>query len=144
MLVGAIAAVFLLVSPRRRFAIAGATSGQRAVLWCAFGWSASVWLLYGALSTNRSGVCYSIRWFVPMLAPGLLAVALMLRHRHELWSQFAVFAVAGGALGAIGWWNGPWAEVRGYLMWPVVGMMLAVWAIVSLREMRRKGVGSTM
>jgi hypothetical protein len=33
------------------------------------GWCAGTWLLYAALSNNYAGVCCSVRWFVPLLAP---------------------------------------------------------------------------
>ncbi len=32
-------------------------------------WAVATWLLYSAASTNHSGFCLSIRWFVPLLAP---------------------------------------------------------------------------
>ena len=35
-------------------------------------WGVGVWLVYAALSNNYGGVCCSIRWFVPLLAPALL------------------------------------------------------------------------
>ena len=39
------------------------------------------WLLYAALSNNHAGLCLSIRWFVPLLAPGWAALAILARDR---------------------------------------------------------------
>src|SRR5262249_33695007 len=51
----------------------------------AFFWSGGTWLTYGATSNNASGLCCSIRWFVPLLASGYFVLALLLReapHYH--------------------------------------------------------------
>jgi hypothetical protein len=74
------------------------------------GWAAGTWLLYGALSVNFSGDCCSIRWFVPLLAAGYLALGLLVResisYRRGLW----LLSFAGLPLAAMMWWQGPWLE----------------------------------
>ena len=40
---------------------------QRPECVLALAWCAGVWLIYAAASTNASGVCCSVRWFVPLL-----------------------------------------------------------------------------
>jgi len=48
-------------------AFAGRARGDGLLrLWCL-----GVWLLYAALSNNYGGLCCSIRWFVPLLAPAV-------------------------------------------------------------------------
>ena len=76
------------------------------------GWAVGTWLLYGALSVNSSGDCCSIRWFVPLLAAGYLALSVLMRddvrYRRGLWLLSAV----GLPLGAMMWWQGPWGEPK--------------------------------
>ncbi|HVX10847.1 MAG TPA: hypothetical protein VHC22_06675 [Pirellulales bacterium] len=85
-------------------------AAQRPELLALGGWAAGTWLAYGALSNNLSGVCCSIRWFVPLLAFGYVALAVLVRHderyRRGLWLLSAV----GLPLAAMMWWNGPWRE----------------------------------
>src|SRR5262249_23740993 len=42
-------------------------------------WIGGIWFVYAVTSTNLSGACCSIRWFVPLLAPGYYALAVLLR-----------------------------------------------------------------
>ena len=43
---------------------------------CVF-WCIGIWLAYSATSNNASGVCCSIRWFVPLVGPGYFLLALL-------------------------------------------------------------------
>src|SRR5262249_29740471 len=60
----------------------------RALGWvAAFGgaWALSTYLLYATLSSNFSGGCMSIRWFLPLLAPAFYVLAVLLyRFPHYL------------------------------------------------------------
>jgi hypothetical protein len=78
-------------------------------------------------STNYSGQCCSIRWFVPLLAPAYFALAVLLRDRPAYRADFAILSGWGLVLTAIAWWYGPWIPhlVPGY--WPIVGAALATW-----------------
>src|SRR5262249_16580770 len=44
--------------------------GLRLEILFAAAWCAGTWLIYAALSNNYAGNCCSVRWFVPLLAPG--------------------------------------------------------------------------
>jgi hypothetical protein len=77
------------------------------VLCCCF-WAAATWLLFAALSVNYSGACCSVRWFLPLLAPGYYLLALLLRERPAWRSDFWLLAAAGLVLGAAMWWGGTW------------------------------------
>ena len=52
-------------------------------------WAVTTWLLYSAASTNHSGFCLSIRWFVPLVVPGFFALMILVRDyprsRRPLW-----------------------------------------------------------
>ena len=41
------------------------------------GWCVATWWVYAALSTNFSGGCLSVRWFLPLLAVGSYVLALL-------------------------------------------------------------------
>ena len=53
-------------------------SADRPELLLSAGWCIAVWLLYSVTSTNHSGVCCSVRWFVPLLAPAYYVLAVWL------------------------------------------------------------------
>jgi hypothetical protein len=101
---------------------------ERPEVLFAVGVSAGVWLVYAANSNNSSGPCCSIRWFVPLLAPGYHVLALWLRERPDQARALAVLSGWGAILAAVMWWEGPWMMhlVPGY--WPVQGMALLTWA----------------
>lgn len=92
-----------------------------------FAWAALTWLVYSTGSNNRSGACYSIRWFVPLLAAAYPALGILLRERPHLRADLAVLTLFGSALAGAGWWIGPWMTrmVPGY--WVVVAMSLVTW-----------------
>jgi hypothetical protein len=67
-----------------------------------------VWLMYAANSSNSSGRCLTVRWFVPLLAPAYYLLALLLKRRPDLLRDLLFLTVGGMALTAAGWWYGPW------------------------------------
>lgn len=95
----------------------------------AAGLSGGVWLLYAAASNNYSGSCCSVRWFVPLLAPALYVLAVLLRERPAASRDLAGLTVLGGLLGAVMWSRGPWAGGVIGAMWPLTVAALAwlVW-----------------
>jgi len=98
----------------------------------AFAWSGATWLIYAWGSSNLSGVCATIRWFVPLLAPGYYVLLIVLRQRPRDYSEFLVLAAGGGLLSFLMWYYGPWMKmVPGY--WFIVGLTLLGWSIVALR-----------
>jgi hypothetical protein len=71
-------------------------------------WAVGTWLLYAATSNNSSGGCCSVRWFVPLLAPGFVALCVLLRD-HPAFRIDALIAGSGGILLGIGMTiRGPW------------------------------------
>jgi hypothetical protein len=108
---------------------------QRPECLLALAWCAGVWLVYAAASTNASGVCCSIRWFVPLLAPGFFLLAMLLRDFPEYETDFLFLSGWGVILGALMAWGGPWTETPKLLYWVIVGMALLGWGLLTL--MRR-------
>ncbi len=101
----------------------------QALLWLCAGMAAGVWLIYSLLSTNWSGACCSIRWFVPLLGPGYVVAAAFTRRFPNLRWAVAVFLVWGMLLGLVMAWVGPWTLklVPGY--WFFQGGILVSWLI---------------
>lgn len=106
------------------------------------GWAVGTWWLYGALSVNFSGDCCSIRWFVPLLAPGYVAIAVLARdevgYRRGLW----LLSAAGLPLAAMMWWQGPWLEPDNPSFIPLEIFGVIVWLgwcvwLVYLRRRRQ-------
>jgi hypothetical protein len=86
---------------------------------------AGTWLLYAAASNNSSGLCLSIRWFVPLLAPGYFLIAMWLREYPKFWAHFGLLS-GWGFLLMLGMGEGPWSAhmVRAY--WPIqVGALVS-------------------
>ena len=101
-----------------------------AVVWCV-----ATWLLYSVESRNHSGVCCSVRWFVPLLAPGFYLLAIWLRDCPPAQRRdFLVLSAWGAVLGAVMWWVGPWTPHRIPGYWAVqVASLTSVLASVYLR-----------
>ena len=98
------------------------------------GWFAATWLLYAVLSNNMGGGCCSVRWFVPVLAPGFWWLAVLLRDRPEFRPDFVALCGWGAVLAGLMWWKGPWTLRMVPLMWPVVGAALLTWGVVVWRR----------
>src|SRR5262249_60108855 len=88
------------------------------------------WLLYAATSRNLSGLCLSIRWFVPLLAPGCVALAITLRDATTWRKDFAVLAAGGMILSVELAIRGPWFGRIPTLFWPVIGLTLTGWVVL--------------
>jgi hypothetical protein len=104
---------------------------RRPAVWaevvCAACWCAGTWLLYAALSNNYSGTCCSVRWFVPLLAPGYYVLALFLRRCPEYRWDFHVLSGWGLILGGLMWWHGPWMNHMVPWFWPLQAAALMSW-----------------
>jgi hypothetical protein len=92
------------------------------------------WLVYALFSTNSSGECASIRWFVPLLAPGYWLLALLLRERPELSNDFFALSAWGALIAFRHWSLGPWDARLGAFFWPIAGAALGSWALIAWRR----------
>jgi hypothetical protein len=90
-------------------------------------WSASTWLTYALFSTNFAGQCCSIRWLLPLLAPGYLILAVFLRYYPRVvWALLLVSAWCFVFLTVPCWFRGPWETAHGPLVWlTVAGVVLS-------------------
>jgi hypothetical protein len=103
---------------------------ERPAVAFAAGWAFLGGFAYAATSTNLSGQCCSIRWFVPLLAPGFWVVGLLLRDHPRYRRDFAWLAGCGAILGVLMWSAGPWAGKMPPGYWGVVAAALAGWGVI--------------
>lgn len=108
-------------------------------------WAIGTWLLYGALSVNFSGDCCSIRWFVPLLATGYFALAILIRDDARFRYGLALLSALGLPLAVMMWWHGPWQEPQNlyFIGLELVGLgawfVWFVWAVsVGVGTIRRR------
>ncbi len=110
---------------------------RRELTWAAACWCGT-WLIYAAMSNNSSGRCCSIRWFVPLLAPGYFVLALLLRYDSWRRMDLTMLSAWGGLL-AIMMRDGPWMGGMVPLFWPIQASALLSWgAFHYLFSPRRK------
>lgn len=108
-------------------AVRDGPAGERGTVVIAAALSFAVWILYAALSTNYSGECVSIRWFVPLLAPAYFMLIAGLRRRPALFPVFVALAAWGFAMAPLMWWKGPWSArlIPFYWLWIAGGALSA-------------------
>jgi hypothetical protein len=104
---------------------------------CACTWCGATWLLYAVTSTNYSGVATSIRWFVPLLAPGYFLLAVFLREQPDYRGDFLILGAWGVVVGALMWWEGPWMRRMLPLFWPLHAAALLSWLLYRARQGRQ-------
>ena len=107
-------------------------------------WAIGTWLLYAATSRNLSGQCLSVRWFVPLLAPGYLILGLVARDVPAWRRDILVLSGGGLLLTAELLLRGPWYGRIPILFWPVVGLTLTTWAGVAVARLRRANTGEVL
>src|SRR5262249_14317572 len=115
---------------------------EKPELLCGLAWCGGTFLMYAALSNNYAGGCLSIRWFVPLLAPAFLALAILLRERPEWTRDFVILSCWNVVWILPAWWYGPWWRPTLWLYWFVLAGGLTHWAIHQHRQVRRNGAGS--
>jgi hypothetical protein len=106
------------------------------LLWAA-AWAGGTWLLYAANSNNYSGACCSIRWFVPLLAPGYLVLAVWLKHHPEGKIPLLLLSVWAGVLVVTMTRRGPWDDHLPHFLWPTVALAVASWSGYEWWRLRR-------
>lgn len=110
------------------------------IVFC-FAWSGATWLFYAWGSNNSGGICATIRWFVPLLAPGYYVLLAVLRHRPNLYPDFLALAAGGMLLSVLMWYYGPWMKmVPGY--WVILAITLLGWSAAARRR-RDKSISYT-
>jgi hypothetical protein len=77
-------------------------------------WSAGTWLAYATASNNYSGLCFTIRWLVPLLVPGFFVLALLVREFPRVRAGLVGLTLWGALLTALMWPGAVWlrSEVR--------------------------------
>jgi hypothetical protein len=119
------------------------SAADRPELLLSAGWFVGVWLLYSVSSTNHSGVCCSVRWFVPLLAPAYYILAVWLRDCTPAYRRdFCILSAWGMVLGASMWWVGPWWPhlVPGF--WAIQAAALASWLVSVYLRWRHQGIAA--
>jgi len=112
---------------------------QRPLVLSALGWCGSGFLVYTVTSNNYSGICLSIRWFVPMLAPSFLFLALLLKRRPDLWPDLLLLSSWNLPWAIAGWFGGPFERPPVTLYWLTMGPGLASWGAYRLvRRLRER------
>ncbi|HYT90001.1 MAG TPA: hypothetical protein VEL76_14945, partial [Gemmataceae bacterium] len=96
-------------------------------------WCGGTWLAYALTSCNYSGLCCSIRWFVPLLAPAYYVLAVALRRCPEWRGDFLILSGWGAVLTVIAWCYGPWIRHMVPGFWPLQGMALLCWLLYRYR-----------
>jgi len=94
-------------------------------------WCGATWMLYAALSNNAGGVCLSVRWFLPFLAPLYLLLALHLEESPGQVPAFLALSAVGAVMGLIMFAIGPWTPRMVPLLWPLNALALLAWAVAA-------------
>lgn len=104
----------------------------------ALAWTIGTVLLYSAASNNYSGLCYSIRWFVPLLAPCFFILAIAIRDIPWMRSMMTVLSLGGAYLTLWMCIRGPWTNRMPPGFWVVQGLTLLICGWMLLQMWRRK------
>jgi hypothetical protein len=99
-------------------------------------WCGGTWLAYALTSTNYSGACCSIRWFVPLLAPAYLVLAVFLRQYPRYRPDFLILSGWGAVIAGLAWSEGPWMKHMVPGFWPLQAAALVSW--VGYRSWQRR------
>jgi hypothetical protein len=99
-------------------------------------WSVGGWLMYAVFSNNYGGVCCSVRWFLPFLAPAYYWLALLLREKPNCARDLLVLSAWGGLLTAMLIPGGPWSNRMLILFWPIQVAAFGSWWWVRRRGQR--------
>jgi hypothetical protein len=100
-------------------------------------WAIATWLLYAATSRNLSGFCLSVRWFVPLLAPGYAALMILVRDYPRTRRPAAILLACSALLATELVARGTWSARVPKLLWPTVALGTSLWMIAWVAEFRR-------
>ena len=100
---------------------------ERGIVIVGLLWAMGTWLLYSATSNNQSGACCSVRWFVPLLAPGVVALCVLLREHPGFRRDVIVLGIGGIFLGIGMAIRGPWFQRLMPFYWVIYPGTIAMW-----------------
>ncbi len=100
---------------------------ERRIFLGGLAWAAGTWLLYAATSTNQSGACCSVRWLVPLVVPGFVALAIVLRDYPSTHGDALILGIGGMMFGCCMAYCGPWFRSNIYGFWVFYVGTLVVW-----------------
>jgi hypothetical protein len=100
-------------------------------------WCGGTWLAYAVTSTNYSGQCCSVRWFVPLLAPAYFVLAVLLKYYPNRRGELLILSAWGAVLMGVAWAYGPWIRHMVPGFWPLQGAGLLCALIYRLQNSRR-------
>ena len=112
-------------------------SGRTPLVYFSLSLILGTWLLYSVASNNHSGVCCSIRWFVPLLVPFYYLLAAFLKERPDYTTDLLILSAWGLVMGALMWIGGPWKEIK-----LLVFILLQAVALISWLGWRWKVTGA--
>jgi hypothetical protein len=110
---------------------------HRPAVGFALGWTLLGWFAYAAASNNLSGQCLSVRWFVPLLAPGFWVLALVIREYPEYLPDLSWLSTVGGGFGVVMWIDGPWARHLPPGLWGWFAVAGIGWGVVRYRAVKQ-------
>jgi hypothetical protein len=119
---------------------------HRGILYFSMLWCGGAFAAYAATSNNFSGLCISVRWFVPMLAPAYLVLALLLRDRPQFARDLTVLTAVNAIWAAIAWQTGWYSSPPLAWHWMIMTAGLGAWGslyFARLRMMRRRRIESS-
>jgi hypothetical protein len=101
-------------------------------------WCGGTWFLYAVSSSNWSGSCCSIRWFVPFLAPAYGLLALALAAWPDRIGDLVVLSAWGAVQGLLMWHEGPWMTHMVPGFWVIQGAAILSWVAYRYYGRRRR------
>lgn len=105
--------------------------------------AAGIWLTYAIGSNNLSGLCCSVRWLVPLLAPCFFILAVLLRDHRDLVPDFLILSGWSALIAALfciqgGLWEA--YKVPGFFF--IYAAALLSWGAYHLRRMIAASAGT--
>lgn len=128
LLIGLIGCKKLLRRPHRR---------QVMVAW-SLAVSIGIWLIYAIGSSNYSGACVSVRWYVPVIAPMWYVTLLALKEQPELMRPCGWLAGLSACVNVLAWRHGPWHAHVLCSYWPALVCAAIVLAAHATRTRQGK------
>ena len=107
---------------------------HRPALGFCLAWAGLSWLAYAATSTNLSGMCCSVRWFVPLIAPGYWALAAVLKEYPRFRPDLIWLTAIGSGMTLLMWLAGPWMPKLVPGLWGWVAVAGLGWLVIRWQD----------